>query len=95
MEHKEAPSVTDRHDFRHDITVMVVRLAACCVLALTGCSEPINSQTPDDVPAPVVMRPDAWEPPTLTEAAVLADRIPAKRKRQLADRRRGPTRIGR
>ena len=75
MEHKEAPSVTDRHDFRHDITVMVVRLAACCVLALTGCSEPINSQTPDDVPAPVVMRPDAWEPPTLTEAAVLADRI--------------------
>ena len=33
MEHKEAPSVTDRHDFRHDITVMVVRLAACCVLA--------------------------------------------------------------
>jgi hypothetical protein len=75
MKHKEAPSMNVRHDFRHDITVMVVRLAACCVLALTGCSEPINSQTPDDVPAPVVMRPDAWEPPTLTEAAVLADRI--------------------
>ena len=64
-----------RHDFRHDIMVRIVRLAACCALALTGCSEPVNSQTPDDAPAPVVVRSDAWELPILTEAAVLADRI--------------------
>ena len=64
-----------RHDFRHDIMMRVVWLAACCALALAGCSEPVNSQAPDDAPAPVVVRPDAWEPPMLTEAAVLADRL--------------------
>ena len=67
--------MTVRRDFSRDGVELVLWLAACCALVLTGCSEPINSQTRDEVPAPVVVRLDTWEPPRLTEAAVLADRI--------------------
>ena len=69
MERGEVSGVTVRHDFKNNIAVMVVRLAACCVLALAGCSDSINPG------APVVVPSDTWQPPTLTEAAVLADRI--------------------
>lgn len=51
------------------------RLAACCALALSGCSDSIDPEAPDEVPAPVVVLADAWEPPTLTEAEILADRL--------------------
>ena len=52
-----------------------VRLAACCALALTGCSDSINPGAPSEAEAPVVVLSDAWEPPTLTEASILADRL--------------------
>ena len=52
-----------------------VRLAACCALALTGCSDSIDPGAPGEAEAPVVALSDAWEPPTLTEAAILADRL--------------------
>ena len=34
-----------------------------------------SSSDTDQVPVPVVVHPDTWEPPVLSEAAVLADRI--------------------
>lgn len=81
-----------RHDFRDRIVMVVIGLAACCALALTGCSgstdstastdstDSIDMEVPGDAAidaaAPVVvLRPDGWEPPMPTEAAILADRI--------------------
>ena len=64
-----------RRDSKDRIAGIVVRLAACCALALTGCSDSSNSGAPGEVAAPVVVRSDAWETPSLTEAAILADRI--------------------
>ncbi len=55
--------------------MIAVRLAAGCALALTGCSDSINPGAPGEAAAPVVVISDAWEPPTLTEAAILADRL--------------------
>lgn len=55
--------------------MITARLAACCALALAGCSDSIDRGAPDEPPAPVVVLADAWEPPTLTEAAILADRL--------------------
>ena len=77
-----------RHDFRDRIVRVVIGLAAGCALALTGCSgstdsttstdstDSVDMEVPGDAAAPVVvLRPDGWEPPMLTEAAILADRI--------------------
>ena len=74
-----------QHDFRDRIVMVVIGLAACCALALTGCSGSTDStastdsadmEVPGDAAAPVVvLRPDGWEPPMPTEAAILADRI--------------------
>ena len=76
-------------------------LAACCALVLAGCSDSIDPGAPDEAAAsseataPVVVLSDAWEPPTLTEAAILADRLlrreddslllDAAQRRELAD----------
>lgn len=69
-----------QHDFRDRIAMVVIGLAMCCALALTGCSGSTDStddmEVPGDDAAPVVvLRPDGWEPPMPTEAAILADRI--------------------
>lgn len=77
-----------RHDVRDCIVMLVIGLAACCALALTGCSDSTDStastastdsidmEVPGDAAAPiVVLRPDDWQPPMPTEAAILADRI--------------------
>ena len=77
-----------RHDFRDRIVRVVIGLAAGCALALTGCSgstdstastdsiDSVDMEVPDAAAAPVVvLRPDGWEPPMPTEAAILADRI--------------------
>ena len=66
--------MTIRHGRKDSIAVIAVLLAACCVLAV-GCSESTQSDAPREAAAPVVVPPDAWERPTLTEAAILADRI--------------------
>ena len=66
--------MTIRYGRKHGIAAMVVLLAACCALAV-GCSESTPSDAPREAAAPVVVRPDAWEPPVLTEADVLADRL--------------------
>ena len=54
---------------------IVARLAACCALALAGCSDLIDSEATGEVAAPVVAHSDAWERPALSEAAILADRL--------------------
>jgi len=64
-----------RYDFKDRIAAVAVRIAACCVLAVAGCSDSINSGAPGEATAPVVVHSDAWERPVLTEAAILADRI--------------------
>ena len=69
MERGKVPGVKVRYASKGQIAAMVVRVAACCALALTGCSDSINPG------APVVVPSDTWEPPTLTEAVILADRI--------------------
>ena len=63
------PGIKVRDAFKGQFAEMVVRLAACCVLVLTGCSDSISPG------APVVVPSDAWEPPALTEAAILAHRL--------------------
>ena len=68
------PGVTTRHGKKDRSAVIAVLLAAWCVLAV-GCSDSTQSDAPGEAAAPVVVRPDAWEPPTLTEADVLADRL--------------------
>ena len=55
--------------------MIVARLAACSVLALAGCSDSISPEATGEAPAPVVVLADAWEALTLTEAAILADRL--------------------
>lgn len=60
--------MTVQHGVKGCMTVLGVLIAACCALAV-GCSDSI------DPGAPVVVRSDDWKPITLTEAAVLADRI--------------------
>ena len=69
--------MTIRHGMKDSITVMAVLFAACCALAATGCSDSTQSEAPEQVAAPLVVRYDryVWEPPALTEAAILADRI--------------------
>ena len=77
-----------RHDFRDRIVRVAIGLAAGCALALTGCSgstdstastdstDSVDMEVPDAAAAPVVvLRPDGWEPPMPTEAAILADQI--------------------
>ena len=68
------PGVTTQHGRKDSIAVIAVLLAACCVLA-AGCSESTRSDAPGETAAPVVVRPDAWESPMLTEADILADRL--------------------
>ena len=55
--------------------MIVAQLAVCCALALAGYSDSIDTGAPGEDAAPVVMLSDAWEPPTLTEADILADRL--------------------
>ena len=90
-----------RHDFRDRIVRVVIGLAAGCALALTGCSgstdstdstastastDSLDMEPPSDAAAPVVvLRPDGWEPPMPTEAAILADRILRRDDRLLLD----------
>ena len=74
-----------RKDSGDRIVMFLMGLAACCALTLIGCSgssdsadstELIDSPSAGDAAAPVViLRPDGWEPPMPTEAAVLADRL--------------------
>ena len=54
------------------LAVSTAWLAACCALALAGCSD---STSPGEAAAPTVVHPDAWEAPVLTEADLLADRL--------------------
>ena len=69
------------YDLGGHIVVIAARLAACCALALAGCSDSIDlgvpgaATMPGEDAAPVVVLPDAWERPTLTEADILADRL--------------------
>ena len=63
------------YDFGSHIAVIVFRLAACCALAATACSDSIDPAAPGEHTAPVVVRPGAWAPPTLSEADILADRL--------------------
>lgn len=66
--------MTIRHGRKCGIAVIAVLLAACCALA-AGCSESTRSDAPREAAAPVVVLPGAWEPPMLTEADILADRL--------------------
>ncbi len=65
-----------RHKFRDHIVRVAIGLAACCALALTGCSGSSDSGDPGDSEAPVVvLNPDGWQPSMPTEADILADRL--------------------
>ena len=65
-----------RNDTKCRIVMVAIGLAACCVLVLNGCSGSTDSGVPgDDAAAIVILRPDSWEPPMPTEAAILADRL--------------------
>ena len=69
--------------------------AACCALAVAGCSDSINPVALGQSVAPVVVLSDARERPGLTEADILADRLmrregdrlllDATERRELAD----------
>ena len=75
MEHGKCPA-RQTNTLKARIAMIVARLVVCCcALTLTGCSDSINSGAPGEAAAPVIVRSDAWEPPTLTEAAILAHRI--------------------
>ncbi len=52
-----------------------IRFVACCALAVAGCSDSIDPVAPGESAAPVVAIADGWEPPTLSEADILADRL--------------------
>ena len=74
----EKPGVTIRHGgMNGGLAVMVVLLAACCALAVAGCSDSTPSDAPEQVPGPLVVLSDSdtWEQPVLTEADILADRV--------------------
>ena len=64
-----------RNDRSDRIVVVFMGLVACCALALIGCSGSSDSSAAGDSTAPVVLPPEGWEPPMLTEAEILADRL--------------------
>ena len=77
--------------FRDCMVMVLIGLTACCATALMGCSgsgdsadstESVASEVPGETGSPtaaaapvVVLSPDDWQPPTPTEADILADRI--------------------
>ena len=77
--------------FRDCMVMVLIGLTACCATALMGCSgsgdsadstESANPEVPGETGSPtaaaapvVVLSPDDWQPPTPTEADILADRI--------------------
>ena len=77
--------------FRDCMVMILIGLTACCATALMGCSgsgdsadstESAASEVPGETGYPtaaaapvVVLNPDDWQPPTPTEADILADRI--------------------
>ena len=65
-----------RNESRDRVAMVVIGLAACCVLVLNGCSGSTDSGAQGDAAAAIViLRPNGWEPPMPTEAAILADRL--------------------
>ena len=82
LETSEVFEMKTRNESRERIVAVLIALAACCALALTGCpgSGDSTDSTELDVPshaaAPVVVvSPDGWEAPMLGEADILADRL--------------------
>lgn len=77
--------------FRDCMVMVLIGLTACCATALMGCSgsgdsadstESANPEVPGETGSPtaaaapvVVLSPDDWQPPTPTEADILADRL--------------------
>lgn len=82
---REGIKMSGRNGSRGLVAVFVIGLAACCTVALAGCSgsgdtgdsdESVELDVPDRAAAPVVvLRPDDWEPSMPTEAEVLAHRV--------------------
>ena len=64
-----------RNDRSDRIVVVFIGLVACCALALMGCSGSSDSSAAGDSTAPGVLPSEGWEPPMLTEAEILADRL--------------------
>ena len=64
-----------RNDRSDRIVVVFIGLVACCALALMGCSGSSDSSAAGDSTPPVVLPLETWEPPMLTEADILADRL--------------------
>lgn len=64
-----------RCDFKNRIAPLFIRLAACCVLALAGCSDSPGPEASDESGTPTVMRPEHRETPVPREAVILAHQI--------------------
>ena len=64
-----------RNDRSDRIVVVFIGFVACCALALMGCSGSSDSSAAGDSTAPLVLPLETWEPPMLTEAEILADRL--------------------
>ena len=64
-----------RCDFKHLISVIAVWSTACGALVLAGCGAIPNPEASDGAAESLVIRVDSRQPPTPTEAAVLAHRI--------------------
>ena len=60
---------------RHGFEAPIAWLIVGCALLLASCSDSPGPAASDGDGAPTVVPSDAWEPPTLTEADILADRI--------------------
>ena len=64
-----------RCDFKDRIALLFIRFAACCVLALAGCSDSRGPEASDESGTPTVMPSEAPEPPIPREAVVLTHQI--------------------
>ena len=64
-----------RCEFKLLISVITVWSTTCCTLVLAGCGTTPNLEASDEATAPFVVRVDARQLSTPTEAAVLAHRI--------------------
>ena len=64
-----------RCDSKNRIVPLFIRLAACCVLALAGCSDSRGPEAADESGTPTVMPSEPSEPPIPREAVILAHQI--------------------
>lgn len=64
-----------RYDSKNRIALIFIRLAACCVLALAGCSDSRGPEAADESETPTVMPSEPSETPIPREAVILAHQI--------------------